>query len=294
MTLLKRQLSSFPAMRLIIMSATMQEGCFGAYFNSPVVYVQGRTHPVTDHFQSEIHDFLAKAQKSSSKSGGAGAAMSMGKKALVNGGGKARAIASTSVGPTSLALRQPKFDPDMVAELVVRIIQTYSSRRRVESISAATAVAVAGGSEAGPSSPGTGTGDAILVFLSGIQAIEKVNRILRQRGLASMNAQVHILHGSLSPEMQRRVFRRTKPGEWKVVLSTNIAETSVTVEDVTHVVDCGLVKELQYDPEGFVAATCRTGRTSPPRSLLENVSARIFQWGKSDGLSTARNQKSAS
>ena len=51
-----------------------------------------------------------------------------------------------------------------------------------------------------------------------------------------------MLHGSLQPEVQRRIFKKTKPGEWKIVLATNIAETSVTVEDVTHVVDCGMVK----------------------------------------------------
>jgi len=37
------------------------------------------------------------------------------------------------------------------------------------------------------------------------------------------------------------------------VLSTNIAETSITVDDVTHVVDCGYVKELSYDPIGNVS-----------------------------------------
>lgn len=42
-------------------------------------------------------------------------------------------------------------------------------------------------------------------------------------------------------------------GEWKVVLSTNIAETSITVDDVTHVVDCGYVKEMSYDPIGNVS-----------------------------------------
>ena len=37
------------------------------------------------------------------------------------------------------------------------------------------------------------------------------------------------------------------------MLSTNIAETSITVDDVTHVVDCGYVKELSYDPIGNVS-----------------------------------------
>lgn len=62
-----------------------------------------------------------------------------------------------------------------------------------------------------------------------------------------MNTQVLILHSSLTPEQQRRVFACAAPCSWRVVLSTNIAETSVTIEDVTHVIDCGLVKLLSYD-----------------------------------------------
>jgi HrpA-like RNA helicase len=126
----------------------------------------------------------------------------------------------------------------MVAETVIRIIQTYSKRDRNSSFRV--------NDTASESSVST-TGDAILVFLSGIQSIDKVNRALRQRNMVALNAQVHMLHGSLPPERQRRVFKKTKPGEWKIVLSTNIAETSVTVEDVTHVVDCGMVKELRFD-----------------------------------------------
>ncbi len=58
---------------------------------------------------------------------------------------------------------------------------------------------------------------------------------------------IYIIHSSLSPEQQRRVFRKTKVGEWKVVLATNIAETSITIDDITHVVDSGLVKMMSYD-----------------------------------------------
>ncbi len=59
--------------------------------------------------------------------------------------------------------------------------------------------------------------------------------------------QVFILHSQMTPEQQRSVFRRTRPGEWKVILSTNIAETSITIDDVNHVVDCGLDKQMSYD-----------------------------------------------
>jgi HrpA-like RNA helicase len=143
----------------------------------------------------------------------------------------------------------PKFDAEIIAETVIRIIQTYSKRNRAAAFSqppglAQPSSASLSKSNTNPTSSGSveGTGDAILVFLSGIQAITKVSRALRQRDMTSLNAQVQLLHGSLQPEVQRRAFKKTKPGEWKIVLSTNIAETSVTVEDVTHVLDCGLVK----------------------------------------------------
>ena len=56
------------------------------------------------------------------------------------------------------------------------------------------------------------------------------------------------LHSGVPPQQQRLVFRRPPNGARKIVCATNIAETSVTIEDVTHVVDSGLVKKKTYDP----------------------------------------------
>ena len=54
--------------------------------------------------------------------------------------------------------------------------------------------------------------------------------------------QVLPLHSSVSPQEQRCVFERPPGGTRKVVLATNIAETSLTIEDVVYVVDSGKLK----------------------------------------------------
>ena len=79
------------------------------------------------------------------------------------------------------------------------------------------------------SETGKGMGDCILVFLSGIRTINSVLKALGQKNLRLMKATVSVVHGSLPPDQQRQVFRKTSLGEWKIVLATNIAETSITI-----------------------------------------------------------------
>ena len=50
------------------------------------------------------------------------------------------------------------------------------------------------------------------------------------------------LHSSVSPEDQKGAFTVPPPGVRKIVLATNIAETSLTISDVVYVVDCGKLK----------------------------------------------------
>ena len=80
----------------------------------------------------------------------------------------------------------------------------------------------------------------VLVFLPGVGEIER----LRERLSVSMPVQV--LHGRLAGDAQAAVLEA--PSGPRVVLATNVAETSVTIEGVTVVVDAGLERRPSYDP----------------------------------------------
>ena len=61
------------------------------------------------------------------------------------------------------------------------------------------------------------------------------------------------LHGSLSPAEQDRALQPAPPGRRKVVLATNIAESSLTIDGVTLVVDSGLERRLRYSPAAGIS-----------------------------------------
>lgn len=63
------------------------------------------------------------------------------------------------------------------------------------------------------------------------------------------------MHSSLAVSDQQVVFRRPPEGQRKIVLTTNIAETSITIDDIVHVVDTGTHKEQNYDPKTKVSIT---------------------------------------
>ena len=117
----------------------------------------------------------------------------------------------------------------------------------------------------------------VLVFLPGMreirQAADAVAPVAERAGAA-----LHVLHGDLSAEEQDRAVRPSEAR--KVILSTNVAESSVTIPDVVAVVDAGLVRQASTSPwSGLSAlrvvkasrASCtqragRAGRTRPGRA----------------------------
>lgn len=98
---------------------------------------------------------------------------------------------------------------------------------------------------------GKSKGD-ILVFLSGREEIESIRHILAkcQEMFPSdwLEMLVCPLYAALPSSQQQKVFQLPPPGTRKVVLATNIAETSITIPGVSYVVDTGVVKAKGYNP----------------------------------------------
>jgi ATP-dependent helicase HrpB len=90
------------------------------------------------------------------------------------------------------------------------------------------------------------TGD-VLVFLPGAREIRRVQSLL-EAAESSASFRILPLFGELPPEDQDAALMPSPPGTRKVVLATNIAETSLTIQGVRVVVDSGLVRRSMFDP----------------------------------------------
>jgi ATP-dependent RNA helicase DHX57 len=94
----------------------------------------------------------------------------------------------------------------------------------------------------------------ILIFLPGTMEIDRTLQALSHFS----NLHALPLHASLLPIEQKRVFPLPPPGKRKVIAATNVAETSITIEDIVAVIDTGRVKETSYDPQNNMVRLAET------------------------------------
>ena len=119
-------------------------------------------------------------------------------------------------------------------------------------------------------------GGDVLIFLPGEAEIKDCLACLYTSSIAS-SLQIYPLYGRLSKDEQEQVFTPTEKGKTKVVVSTNIAETSLTIDGIRTVIDSGMAKVNFYNQRNFTSALLpmpisrasadqrkgRAGRTAP-------------------------------
>ncbi|CAI5503237.1 unnamed protein product [Closterium sp. Naga37s-1] len=148
------------------------------------------------------------------------------------------------------------------------LIPTYSKEGREGGGAGEAGGAAAGDGGAGLNGPDC----AILVFLPGWEEISR----LRDRLLGSSvfgdptRFLILPLHSKIPMPDQRKVFERLGRGVRKIVLTTNIAETALTIDDIVFVVDSGRLKEKSYDAHTNVS-TLQVGGVGPGRGVKKIV-----------------------
>ncbi|SMN22294.1 similar to Saccharomyces cerevisiae YKR086W PRP16 DEAH-box RNA helicase involved in second catalytic step of splicing [Maudiozyma saulgeensis] len=101
----------------------------------------------------------------------------------------------------------------------------------------------------------------ILIFMTGQEDVEattesiqeKLLEVYRKKGEASTfdeinNIEIFPIYSSLAPELQSRIFHKLDKSKRKIVVATNIAETSLTIDGIRFVIDCGYSKLKVYNP----------------------------------------------
>lgn len=139
----------------------------------------------------------------------------------------------------------------------------------------------------------------VLIFLSGMSEIMSVVEAGRQYGEKNKRWIILPLHSELPITEQDKVFDYPPEGVRKCIVSTNIAETSVTIDGIRFVVDSGKVKEMSYDTkykmrrlqEFWISRASaeqrkgRAGRTGP------GVCFRLYAESDYDALQVSYRQK---
>ncbi|KIK70609.1 hypothetical protein GYMLUDRAFT_148068 [Collybiopsis luxurians FD-317 M1] len=210
---LKELLKRHSKLKIVLMSATINHKVFTRYFgDAPLLTIPGYTYPVTNRY---LEDFLPDLDyRPSQKSSKSDKAQKGQEEAL-----RSQGLDENTVSAIQAITCSDRIDYQLIAALVNHIVTTADRTEKT----------------------------AILVFLPGIQEIRQcMDALLGARS----DIDILPLHANLSSEEQMRVF--AKSSRWRVIASTNIAETSVTI-DVTYVIDAGKVKEVHYDPDANVS-----------------------------------------
>ncbi|KAI9801044.1 MAG: hypothetical protein M1825_003579 [Sarcosagium campestre] len=217
-----------PKLKIILMSATVNAQRFSAYLGgAPILTVPGRTFPVETRYLEDAIELTKHDPDRASDGRGHYSANDpdtdlddstdhANEKSptgdLVGYSGRTRSVVKN--------LNEYKIDYD----LIVKLIDLMATSQEFLDFS-----------------------KAILVFLPGLAEIRRLNDILSGNPKLSAGWYIYPLHSTIASEEQERAFLIPPQGFRKIVLATNIAETGITIPDVTCVIDAGKHKEMRFD-----------------------------------------------
>ncbi|XP_042303020.1 LOW QUALITY PROTEIN: putative ATP-dependent RNA helicase DHX57 [Sceloporus undulatus] len=246
-------------LRIILMSATLNAELFSQYFNTcPVVNIPGRTFPVDQYFLEDAiamtryvlehgSPYMRNAKQAPGKQARhlRTAAEEVEEDLRRAGLAQSTVTVKDSVPDQQLTVQQLMARYKGIRTSVLKTMATMDlDKVNLELIEALLEWIVSGKHSYPPG--------AVLIFLPGLAEIKTLYKQLQSNSLFnnrhSKRCVVYPLHSSLSSEEQQAVFLKPPTGVTKIIISTNIAETSITIDDIVYVIDSGKMKEKRYDP----------------------------------------------
>mmetsp|Transcript_19784 Transcript_19784/g.42928 ORF Transcript_19784/g.42928 Transcript_19784/m.42928 type:complete len:1083 (-) Transcript_19784:257-3505(-) len=238
-------------LKLVLMSATLNADAFAGYFSQvngesalKPVHIPGRMYEVEDWYWEDACETVCwcPPDKGAGKGGKS-------KKGGGDRGGGGVSVDAIQAAYDAISMdNTPKGRPgrDRVNEYSERTLKACALWREREVYLDLVEELIMYFHKEMPKGDG-----AIMVFLPGWGDISKL--FLKLHALAEP-FKVITLHSLMTPEQQHEAFERPPPGLRKIVLSTNIAEASVTIDDIVYVIDTGVRKERSYDASTGVSS----------------------------------------
>ena len=210
-----------PELKVILMSATVDANRFSSYLNgAPILNVPGRTFPVQTRYLEDAieltHYSASTEEKFNVDSDTDDEAQPTDKT------GTSGSLSGYSVATRNVLAEYDEYAMDY--ELIIRLMEAVAYNPQLARYSS-----------------------AILCFMPGIAEIRQLNDLLAAHPSFDKNWLIYPLHSTISSEEQQAAFIIPPQGMRKIVIATNIAETGVTIPDITCVIDTGKHKEMRFD-----------------------------------------------
>ncbi|TDH72731.1 hypothetical protein CCR75_003684 [Bremia lactucae] len=224
--LLKLQLKDHSHLRLVIMSATMDAQVLIKYLQKALstnlvskkpLFVGSKRYPVENVYLDTLSDWFPGLWRRRQKE-----LVLM--KDQFHVLSQSRLKASSQMAKKAIVKIHEK-QMTLIQEMVLLLIEGQSY-------------------QAGPQS------QCILIFLPGIGSINALYDSLSPLAARGQNVQVMVLHSGIELEHQQEAFKLLSGKSTKIILATNIAESSVTIPDVTHVINCAIEKQIEMPNAG--------------------------------------------
>jgi ATP-dependent RNA helicase DHX29 len=251
-----------PELKVVLMSATVDASRFSAYLDdAPIIDVPGRTFPVNTRFLEDAIELTKETGKGHKR------LEEEDEDAEQEVSGISNELQGYSVETRNVLAEYDEYQINY--QLIIRLMETIITQPDYAMFK-----------------------KAILVFLPGIAEIREMHNLILNHHAFESNVLIYPLHSTVSSEEQQQAFVEPPEGMLKIVLATNIAETGVTIPDVTCVIDTGTHKEMRFDErrqlsrlvQSFISRANAKQRRGRAGRVQEGICFHLFTKKRHDEL----------